>query len=93
VASGNNYVSSSWVTFYAPAGTRIDFNPVTVSNPLSSTDIQLYVGAVYTYKLTVPNEYLTNATFKITTPTSIVYYGVFGGDVVDLSTRKVTLTT
>ena len=80
IASGDNSVSGNGVTLSGAAGSSISFNQTSpINNPLSFTDIRIYIGGVYSYRITTYSEVITaNNTFVLVTNTGNAYTSSFG---------------
>lgn len=80
IDSGTNSISGNGVTLSGASGSSISFNEIVIiNNPLSFTDIRIYIGGVYSYRITTYSEVITaNNTFVLITNISNVYTSSFG---------------
>jgi hypothetical protein len=80
IDSGTNSISGNGVTLSGASGSSISFNEiVTINNPLSFIDIRIYIGGVYSYRITTYSEVITqNKAFILTTDTGAIYTSSFG---------------
>ena len=68
------------MTFSGTSGSSISFNQTSpINNPLSFTDIRIYIGGAYSYRITTYLEVITaNKTFVLVNNVGTVYVSSFG---------------
>jgi hypothetical protein len=93
IPSGRNSISGNGVTLSGTSGSSISFNQTSpIDNPLSFTDIRIYINNVYSYRITTYSEVITaNKTFALTTNLGIVYTSSFGAGTNAGSYRRIDL--
>lgn len=93
IPSGQNSVSGGGVTFLGAAGSKLEFNALpSISNPLSISEIRIYIGGSFLYKLTLYTEIVTaNGIFLLTTDGDVVYNSTFGAGTDEGTYRRIDL--
>lgn len=93
IASGSNSASANGVTLTGASGSSMRFNQTSpINNPLSFTDIRIYLSGVYTYRITTYTEVITgNKTFVLVSNTGTSYISSFGAGTDFGSYRRINL--